>query len=921
MPATPDIVLGGNGEPTRITVRPEAPKPVERPMSILPSSVGGAVRDFGIGSQGVAKGLLHTAAMPFDLAAGAVNLGVAGANKLFGTNWSYATPASQMAETAAAPLMIPRSEMSPSERLFENVNDFATQGLTAGTALAARAPQLATRTMPSTTISGRVFDTVTRPYTAAPATTVTGDAVVGAGAGTGASAAQEYAPDSVAANIAAPFVGGVGAAGLQAAATGIGGLLRSIAAKSLPSPREIPVNLQTSAPYTNPDIDRAARTFQASAHLSPKALAQDIRENAAELLSPKLAGEEPLSRSSLPTTGMLSGDPGLLGAEGGARMKNAAPFIQRDENIKGAAAGRVASLRDPEADLGSVFRAADAARESKMAAAEGEVARRAEELATRQRDQELFGADFGAIANSDAKANASRNLDRAVVDQNYVPARQQKNEMFDNAPGRNEQLPSDDVFAAIDRVRASANGLAPGTLPNDFMRRLDALRPQIDPETGANIGGPGTASGADLADLRKFVSTARENAQRSGNFDLADNLGQLQRSLNRTIENAPGYAEANANYGQFAERFRPERNDEGARFTRDIDRGGQQPDGTLNRGNTPPSETAGRFLSSPEKAAALNRMMAGAPSEQAGQTAVRDYMRSDFATSVLNSDGTINPARAAAWTRNNADVLSQFPTLRGEFDSVVAEARRGQQLSTDAKAFLDQARKTAKATEADIDRGAIGTLLRGEDPRDVAAKLLNGGWSSEKRLDEINALVKNDEAAKRGWKAAFADELHKRVTGTKQTSETYEVRYARLAAEFKANEKLMAKVFSPEEMGTLRQAHKLLGYFKEAEKRATVGSQTAERVIPRILELGARHIYGDLKGGGIVRRFRLMLELMPSNKQAAEQIVQMAWFNPDVAAYLLERPVRNPNVPQHNINLRRLIALDNAARQPQARGK
>jgi hypothetical protein len=36
---------------------------------------------------------------------------------------------------------------------------------------------------------------------------------------------------------------------------------------------------------------------------------------------------------------------------------------------------------------------------------------------------------------------------------------------------------------------------------------------------------------------------------------------------------------------------------------------------------------------------------------------------------------------------------------------------------------------------------------------------------------------------------------------------------------------------------------------------------------------------------------------------------------PNVAAYLLERPVRNPNASQHNINLRPLIAADNAARE------
>jgi hypothetical protein len=55
--------------------------------------------------------------------------------------------------------------------------------------------------------------------------------------------------------------------------------------------------------------------------------------------------------------------------------------------------------------------------------------------------------------------------------------------------------------------------------------------------------------------------------------------------------------------------------------------------------------------------------------------------------------------------------------------------------------------------------------------------------------------------------------------------------------------------------------------------------------------------------------------MLPSNKQSADEIVHMAWFNPDVAAYLLERPVRNPNVSQHNINLRRLIAAANAARE------
>jgi hypothetical protein len=76
-----------------------------------------------------------------------------------------------------------------------------------------------------------------------------------------------------------------------------------------------------------------------------------------------------------------------------------------------------------------------------------------------------------------------------------------------------------------------------------------------------------------------------------------------------------------------------------------------------------------------------------------------------------------------------------------------------------------------------------------------------------------------------------------------------------------------------------------------------------------------RHFKRDLAGGRLIKRFKLLLEQLPDNRRSADEIVHMAWFNPDVAAYLLERPVRNPNVASHNVNLRRLIAAANVARE------
>jgi hypothetical protein len=177
-------------------------------------------------------------------------------------------------------------------------------------------------------------------------------------------------------------------------------------------------------------------------------------------------------------------------------------------------------------------------------------------------------------------------------------------------------------------------------------------------------------------------------------------------------------------------------------------------------------------------------------------------------------------------------------------------------------------------------------------------------------------VIGSDKEAARGWKAAVAEVLTDKVTSSRQVGETYEVQYARLAKEFKDNEALLTKVFTPEEMNTLRQGHKMLSYFKEAEKRATVGSQTAERLnIPGWAQLVVRHFKGDLAGGGLIKRFKLLLEQLPNNKQGADDIMHMAFFDPAVAAYLLNRPLPSPNSSLYNVNLRRLIAAANASRE------
>lgn len=118
------------------------------------------------------------------------------------------------------------------------------------------------------------------------------------------------------------------------------------------------------------------------------------------------------------------------------------------------------------------------------------------------------------------------------------------------------------------------------------------------------------------------------------------------------------------------------------------------------------------------------------------ETALRDYYRSSFAMSALNADGTINPIRANFWANSHTDILAQLPAIRTEFDNMVARARRGEQLSTQPRADLEAAHTARNATEAEIDRPVLGTLLQ-KDPRDVASKLLSDRYGAERELDDI----------------------------------------------------------------------------------------------------------------------------------------------------------------------------------------
>lgn len=892
-------VIGPNDASGDVFAAPEPP-PAARPDSFG--------RSLQLGTQNVGTGLAHLAGAPVDIVTGALN-GLAGIANLAtrGINWGLGTEIPRMtgiekpfggsdsirdaataATTAIGAPPIPESQQSPKEKIVGNIVDFGTQGLGGGAGLAMRAPAAAEAIANGVRPFGA---TMLKQYMDAPARTVLGDTASGVGAGVADSASKEYVPQdqwySPIANTMAILLGGGTGAAVPSTVEGVGNVARSTVNNRVTDTNVPPQRMRPD--FTRAETESAARVFQDAA-VNPGVAAQNIRDNAGELAAAARPGETPVNPSQMPTSGLLSQDPGLVTREAGERTRNGVPFIERDQNVKEAAADRVASLRDPSADQSLVTRKAEQYVDTRRDVAQRPVDHAQGRLTGVEMARQEAGAPLAATGNTHARANASSALDRAVVDETYIPARAEKNRLYNEGVSPETPVDLTPAARAADQVAERVE-----RLPPSMQHRA------MDGETLRDMREAGQSTYDVATSTRQALSEERNRARAAGDFTRADNLGEIRAPINRAIDEANPAAEQNYREN-FAPRFRPGPGDEATRFTKAIDR-------DPTRSTTPRSETAGRFLTSPEKAQALTRMLDGSPSQEAGHTAVRDYLRSDFAMSAMNPNGTVNPQRAAAWARNNADVLAQFPQARGEVDGIIAQARRGERLSAESKAALEQAKTKQGATESEISRSVAGTLLR-EDPRDVASKLLNGGYGAEKKVDEINKLLGGDKQARSGWKAAVSEVLADRVTNSKKVGENNEVQYARLAKEFKDNEALLAKTFDPEEMNTLRQAHKLLGYFKEAEKRATVGSNSVDKMnqIPGWVQLAARHVYGDLRGGGIIKRFKLFMDLLPSDRQSIDELVHIAWFNPEVAAYLLERPVKNHDAVPYNINLKRLMA-------------
>lgn len=201
------------------------------------------------------------------------------------------------------------------------------------------------------------------------------------------------------------------------------------------------------------------------------------------------------------------------------------------------------------------------------------------------------------------------------------------------------------------------------------------------------------------------------------------------------------------------------------------------------------SNVASKLFDSPERLDAFVKAAGDSPDLL---KSMEDYAAFSMQGAAVR-DGVISQPRLAKWATDHSYALEQFPDLAAKFGNVRS-----------AQASLDAAIQNQKAALREFQTDAVTKLLDGRRPEEVVGGLI-------KRPEEFSSLVetaKSDPAALAGLKRAVVDHLMEvgRGTSAKEsgTSGINQINGATIQKFVSNNEEALGRLFSPEEMTTLR---------------------------------------------------------------------------------------------------------------------
>lgn len=953
------------------------------PAGVLQTLFPQMGRGLEIGLQGVGRGLSNVAGAPGDLGNMIGNLGIHGFNQLTGAD-APLSPASPIGSQAIRDIATPvaeavglpvreDNELNAGERMMLDVTDFGTQAAVGGAGLArmaltrgAAAAAPAVAGSPSEAfLSTGVGRALTTPYTQAPGATLARDSIAGAGAGVGNFLYDENAPEWVQnhpvlgplGNMLAVIGGGTGGHLLggvtEAAAGGAAGAARNAAGGRYAT--DLPPNSETGASYRRSDVADAAAILQGRARNS-MGEGPDMRQASNEIAAAQNRLASVVGPTSMPTAGLLSNNPGVIGFENLVRARDPIPFITRDNAVREAAAGQIDNVA-PEGATGRQFTdAAEGIQDQRVAEAQN------------------IAAPYNVPP--DQLPNAAAAIDDAVVEGTLKPMQQASSQRFGQVdPDRTAQI---DVSSTQELARKIVDDLGqladPRTvLPAGLLARVlgpkgtpetvrpvqatmempvpggsprmaadgaggfapETNQPVLDPRnpypqgrqtvdvdaTVTTPGTPPTVSVGEIVEVWPEMSRAIDRARKAENYNLADNLQALRAQFGQILTDAAANGDAAAQRALKAQEGWQQTL--GANFGRPGTAGRRlRQDYNLdrtNRGFAPPSQTAGRFLQrgQPERATELKQILESSANPAAGEQAVYDYLMADLARAGAVQNGVLRPDVLAKWRNQWGPALAVSPKVQRALDATFQELDQGASSRGAVFQSVEQARRAIANPAAN--QGALGFVL-GNDPVNAIGAVFKSG-DPERAMGELIATVGTNGAAMDGLKAAVREYLWDRATTTAVNTTTSGRRpasFAKLDQLLQENTAALSQVFSPDEMHALQSAYNLLRPLANRANQALPGSGTAERVfggpLGRTIELALRAKYGHLAGGGMMRTLRLAAQQIVGANTELEHLMTQMFFDPDLLRHLLDTPIDQINTPSWNSRLNKLMGVLAGAR-------
>jgi hypothetical protein len=450
----------------------------------------------------------------------------------------------------------------------------------------------------------------------------------------------------------------------------------------------------------------------------------------------------------------------------------------------------------------------------------------------------------------------------------------------------------------------------------------DALKGAYDDIDGIEPGQP-VVTLKQLQQVRQNMSKEERAAREAGDFALVDRIRKLKQSVDEVIDNhiatsnSPG-----AKQLAKAKQFDQDEFDVWLHGTADEyrQRFNKSPD---RRDGSPPSATLGYFLKSGIKGAKeASADLQAIRDRVAEPVQLRDAVRKYFMASaarVVDQNGVINEKALRRWRNDHKSALEEWPEINDEFKKLANSAGVSSREIKRTQDDLRAARASYDATEKEIREMALYPFLDTE-PKKAAAAILNGR-DPEVQMDAVLRRIGKNQAARDGLKDAISEHLYDLVTGTNAAagSEGVAVSASKMLNQMRRHKKVLAKIYTPQEMAVLDRAERTLRDLQATSVRAGRGSDTGDRFanVKTNMEMFFRLKSGHLAGASEYRAFKMILDRIPgiNNDDKVSRLLLMAAFDPELAAMLLKRPPRPEGMKLFATKMSGRLALISGAQE------